>query len=41
MSDLYRTSEEYIKRYAESYCKGDTEAAKEHVIVKEVLKEKE
>lgn len=41
MSDNYRTKEEYIKRHASDYCNGDTEEAKEHAIVKEVLKEKE
>ena len=41
MSDLYRITEEYVERYANDYCSGDTEAAKEHAIVKEVLKEKQ
>lgn len=40
MSDRNRTPEEYIQRYANDYCNGDIEAAKEHAIVKEVIKEK-
>lgn len=40
MSDPYRTEEEYIQRYANDYCNGDIETAKEHAIVKEVIKEK-
>ena len=41
MSDPTRTPEEYLERYARSYCNGDIEAAKEHVIVKAVIEEKE
>lgn len=33
------TKEEYIKRFADEYCNGDTEKAKEVAIVKEVCKE--
>lgn len=40
MSDPYRTPEEYIERYANDYCNGDIEAAKEHAIVKAVIEEK-
>ena len=29
---------EYIKKYADMYCNGDVEAAKEHAIVKETIK---
>ena len=28
----------YLKKYADMYCNGDLEAAKEHAIVKEVIK---
>lgn len=38
MSRLYRTKGEYIQRYAEQYCNGDVEEAKEHAIVKEACK---
>lgn len=38
MSDNNRTPEEYLQRYAKMYCNGDIEKAKEHEIVKEVLK---
>jgi hypothetical protein len=38
MSDWNRTPEEYLQRYAKTYCNGDIEKAKEHEIVKEVLK---
>ena len=38
MSDWNRTPEEYLQRYARDYCNGDIEKAKEHEIVKEVLK---
>lgn len=41
MSDTNRTVEEYIQRYAKDYCNGDTEAAKKHAIVKEVIEEKQ
>ena len=41
MSDQIRTPEEYIQRYARDYCGGDVEAAKEHALVKEVIREKE
>lgn len=41
MSDPTRTPEEYIQHYADDYCNGDTETAKEHAIVKEVVKEKQ
>lgn len=30
--------QEYIQRYANMYCNGDVEAAKEHAIVKEYIK---
>ena len=40
MSDQVRTAEEYIQRHADTYHNGDIEAAKEHAIVKEVIKEK-
>lgn len=40
MSDRERTPEEYLERYARSYCNGDIEAAKEHAIVKAVIEEK-
>lgn len=40
MSDPTRTPEEYIQRYARDYCGGDVEAAKEHAMVKEVVKSK-
>lgn len=40
VSDPYRTKEEYIERYANAYCSGNTEAAAEHAIVKAVLEEK-
>lgn len=40
MSDPYRTAEEYIQRYADDYCNGNTEVAAEHAIVKAVIKEK-
>jgi hypothetical protein len=38
MSERNRTPEEYLQRYARDYCNGDIEKAKEHEIVKEVLK---
>lgn len=41
MSEQSRTPEEYIQRYADDYCNGDTEEAKKHAIVREVMKEKE
>ena len=41
MSDCNRTTEEYIERYAKTYCNGDIEEAKKHAIVREVVKEKE
>ena len=41
MSDPTRTPEEYIQRHANQYCNGDTSAAVNHAIVKEVIKEKE
>lgn len=40
MSDTNRTPEEYIQRYAKTYCNGDIEEALKHEIVREVLKEK-
>lgn len=40
MSDRNRTTEEYIQRYADMYCNGNTEEAVEHAIVKEVCKAK-
>ena len=41
MSDPYRTIDEYIKRYANDYCKGNTEEAKKHAIVQAVIQEKQ
>ena len=41
MSEWNRTTEEYIRRYAEMYCNGDIEEAKKHAIVREVVKEKQ
>jgi len=41
MSDPTRTAEEYIERYAKQYCNGDVEAAKTHIMVREVVKEKD
>ena len=41
MSDPTRTVEEYIRRYANDYCGGDVETAKEHAIVKAVIEEKQ
>lgn len=41
MSDNNRTSGEYIQRYANMYCNGNTEEAKKHAIVREVVKESE
>ena len=41
MSDAYRTIDEYVTRYANTYCNGDTEEAKRHAIVKAVIEEKE
>ncbi len=41
MSDPYRTIDDYIARYARSYCNGDIEEAKKHAIVKAVIQEKE
>ena len=41
MSDQVRTVEEYLERYARSYCNGDIEVAKEHAIVKAVIEEKQ
>ena len=41
MSDPTRTAEEYIRRYANDYCSGDVETAKEHAIVKAVVEEKQ
>lgn len=38
MSDWNRTPEEYLERYAKTYCNGDIEEAKKHEIVREVLK---
>ena len=38
MSDRSRTKQEYLERYAKTYCNGDTEEAKKHEIVKEVMK---
>lgn len=38
MSDRNRNKQEYLERYAKMYCSGDIEKAKEHEIVKEVLK---
>lgn len=38
MSDTSRTKQEYLERYAKTYCNGDVEEAKEHEIVKEVMK---
>ena len=38
MSDRSRTKQEYLERYAKMYCDGDVEEAKEHEIVKEVMK---
>jgi hypothetical protein len=38
MSDAVRTKQEYLERYAKTYCNGDTEEAMKHEIVKEVLK---
>ena len=40
MSDLNRTIDEYLERYAEMYCSGDVEEAKKHAIVREVMEEK-
>ena len=37
MSDRSRTAKEYVQRHADQYHNGDTERAKEDVIVKEVL----
>ena len=39
MSESNRTKEEYLKRYADTYCEGDMDKAKTHSIVIEVLKE--
>lgn len=39
MSDTKRTSEEYVKHYANDYCGGDMQKAKEHAMVREVLKQ--
>lgn len=41
MSDTSRTKQEYLERYANTYCSGDTEEAEKHAIVREVMKEKE
>lgn len=41
MSEQNKTIEEIIKDYANTYCNGDTEKAKEHAIVKEIIKIKE
>ena len=37
MSEQNRTPEEYIELFARDNCNGDTEEAKKHAIVKEVL----
>jgi hypothetical protein len=37
MSEQKRTKEEYLEAYANTYCDGDIEKAKEHAMVKEVL----
>ena len=41
MSKTNITTGEYIQRYADMYCNGNTEEAKKHAIVREVVKEKE
>ena len=41
MSDAVRTIEEYVTRYANTYCNGDIDEAKKHAIVKAVIEEKE
>lgn len=38
MSEQKRTKEEYIGLFANDWCNGDEEKAKEQAIVKEVLK---
>ena len=38
MSEEKRTKEEYIERFANDWCNGDKEKAKEQAIVKEVIK---
>ena len=38
MSEQRRTAEEYIEKFANDYCDGDIEKAKEYAIVQEVLK---
>lgn len=40
MSDTSRTKQEYLERYAKTYCNGDIEEAMKHEIVREVLREK-
>lgn len=37
MSEQRKTKEEYLEAFAQTYCDGDEEKAKEHAIVKEVL----
>lgn len=39
MSETERTSEEYVGRYADVYCGGNVKEAREHAIVREVLKQ--
>lgn len=39
MSERNRTKDEYVEMYAHDYCNNDTDAAKEHEIVKEVCEE--
>jgi hypothetical protein len=38
MSKTNITTGEYIQRYADMYCNGNTEEAMKHEIVKEVMK---
>lgn len=41
MSENKRSKQEYIERFANDWCEGDIERAKENAIVKEVLKQLE
>ena len=41
MSKTNITTGEYIQRYANMYCNGNTEEAKKHAIVREVMRVKE
>lgn len=37
MSDAVRTIDDYVSRYANDYCRGNIEEAKNHAIVKSVV----